>query len=159
MTSAQLDQATLQARQYYEQLAQQTAPPQQPQNPIAPAVSQFFQQPQSIVPPQASPQIQQQITLLMQSNDQILQMLTGISQAITTQSSQSTIHGQWIDHLIKRLDTTDQRLDKALTAANLAIVSILLTATITIGFALWPKSAKAATIPPTHSIDSSWESS
>lgn len=149
MQPQQLDQAAAQARQYYEQMAQQ------PQLPAAPPATQFYSQfPAPIQTPQvppAPPQMQQQIDLLMQSNEQVLAMLSGISQAINTQATQATNHGQWIDHLLKRLDATDRRLDRAATTANVAIIGLTALATISFAANFWPKTTKAA-IAPTSSI-------
>jgi len=154
MQPQQLDQAAAQARQYYEQLA---GIPQPQAAPVAPPVSQFFpqfapQQPRPEAPPQAAPQAQQQIALLMQSNEQVLHLLGSISQAINTHAAQSTHHAQWIEHLTKRQDNADRRLDRAITTANIAIVGLAAVAITGLAINLWPKSPKVASIAPANSI-------
>jgi hypothetical protein len=145
MQPQQLDQAATQARQYYEQMAQQTQPPAAP---IAPPATQFYPQfPAQVQTPQPStapPQMQQQIGLLMQSNEQVLAMLGGISQAINTQATQTTNHGLWIDHLLKRIDATDRRLDRV---AAVAIIGMATVATISLAANFWPKTTKTAIVP------------
>lgn len=154
MQPQQLDQAAAQARQYYEQLA---GIPQPQAAPVAPPVSQFFPQlappqPRPETPPQATPQVQQQIALLMQSNEQVLHLLGGISQAINTHATQSTHHAQWIEHLTSRLDKTDRRLDRAITTANIAIIGLAAVIVTSLAINLWPKSPKVASIVPSNPI-------
>jgi hypothetical protein len=83
----------------------------------------------------------------MQSNEQVLTLLGGISQAINGQTAQSAHHAQWLEHLIKRLDTTDRRVDRAITTANAAIIGLALVTAIGLAVTLWPKSPKVAIVP------------